>query len=457
MYNILSYTHVLTFYFLFLFSTFNKSYLLFFQVIKSLKALKMADTRLDIVELKSSNFARWRNDVQVALIVAQCSDAVEHEAKPDAFPDDQWLVISRNARAIILKALRDDYWRVAPGDSPYQIMATIEDAFRPTSSLIAIMKLCKFFSLSQGVSNGDVVKEITSAFAELQHSLHASPVLQQVVTIDPSVRTAILAFALEKTDPTAAAQIKDRFEKNEITFEQAVSLLAEIRVTHGPRITGNPSVNTAQTDGNACVNCNGRHPVEKCWFRDPSLAPERLRSKICTKCKKIGHPTKSCTAFPASSSSVSAASTNVHFSFGVRHLVYSASSADSATVIVDSGATIHMMHDKSLFSSYVSGPPSVTHSVYTASGQSLPVAGYGTITLQITNARSGKKHTLDITDALHVPDLKENLLSVAALDRKGLELTTANGKMIARHNGQFVASASLNSQTSQYHLSYSKV
>ena len=101
-------------------------------MIKSLKALKMADTRLDIVELKPSNFARWRNDVQVALIVAQCSDAVEHEVKPDAFSDDQWFIISRNARAIILKALRDDYWRAAPGDSPYQIMATIEDAFRPT-------------------------------------------------------------------------------------------------------------------------------------------------------------------------------------------------------------------------------------------------------------------------------------------------------------------------------------
>lgn len=419
----------------------------------------MADSRIDIVELKEGNFARWRNDVQVALIIAQCSEVVEQEQRPHGITEEQWTTLARNARAIILKALRDEYWRVAPGDSPFRILQTIEAAFQPTSSLIAIMKLCKFFALSQG-DNGDIVREITSAYSELQHALRASPVLQNAVVIDQSVRTAILAFALEKSDPTAASQIKERFELNAITFEQAVSRLAEVRVTHKGAVTGNPVVNSLSDQG-SCTNCKGKHPFEKCWFRDPSLAPERLRSRICTRCKKIGHATKSCPIlFSASTVSERTAkyeSQTEHVVLGVRHVVYSTCAGSPSPIIVDSGATIHMMHDREMFSTYENGPPSVANSVFTASGQPLPVMGRGNVCLETFNVRSGVKQTLEITDVLHVPDLKENIISVAVLDKKGVEITTGNGKMIVRKDGKFLASATLSPETSQYHLSYSRI
>tara|TARA_R110002050_G_scaffold300579_1_gene470595 strand:+ start:18 stop:1280 length:1263 start_codon:yes stop_codon:yes gene_type:complete len=420
----------------------------------------MADSRFDVVELKSNNFARWRNDVQVALVIAQCSEAVEFEDQPDDIPDDRWLMITRNARAIILKALRDDYWRVSPGDSAFAILRTIREAFQPTSSLIAVMKLCKFFLLSQGIGNAsDAVKEVTSAFAELQHALQASPVLVNTVVIDPSIRTAVLAFALEKSDPTAASQIKERFERNAISFEQAVSLLAEIRVTHRSSVTGNP-VSVNAVEGKLCPNCSGHHTIEKCWFRDPSLAPERLKQKICTICKKIGHPTKNCPSrgTNAVSTSESAGSGNVpHFTFGVRHKVYTATTDSVPTIIVDSGATIHMMSDRTIFSKYESGPPLITNKVFTASGQSLPVTGHGSVAVQVPNLRTGVTHVLELTDVLHVPDLKENILSVSTLDKKGIEITTGNQKMILRHGGKFVASATLSEATSQYHLTFTKL
>ena len=423
----------------------------------------MAESRVDIVELKTNNFTRWRNDVQVALIIAQCSEAVEFDAKPDNFTEDQWMVAQRNAQAIILKALKDDYWRVAQGDTPFQILRTIQDAFQPTSSLITVMKICKFFFLSKGVTGSeDIVKEVTSAFAELQHALRASPNLQNTVVIDPSVRTAVLAFALEKSDPAAAAQIKERFERNAITFEQAVSLLAEIRITHRSAVTGNPSANAVSGE-NLCSHCNGHHSIERCWFRNPQLAPEKLRGKICTFCKKIGHATRSCPRSQMAATATSsnqdgaASSSQTHFTFGVRHDVFAATTTPS-TIIVDSGATIHMMFDKEMFTTYNAGPPpTAIQNVYTASGQPLPVTGYGTVSLDIDNVRTGGRHKFSVTDVLHVPDLKENILSVSTLDRKGVEITTGNQKMIIRSKGQFVASAMLSPTTSQYHLSYLKI
>ncbi len=422
-------------------------------MIKSL-SLPMADKRIDIVELKLNNFPRWRNDLQVALIFAKCSAAVEHEARPGDIDEDDWLKMCNNATAIILRALRDDYWRVAATDSPFQVIRKIEDAFQPTSSLITILNICRFFALSQGVSTGeDIVKEVTSLYAELRRSIQASDALRNLITIDASVRTAILAFALEKTDPIASQQIKERFERGAATFEQAVSLLAELRMCNRSTLTGTPTVAVAVAKRDPCPFCKGRHALSKCWFNDPSLAPERLKGKICTKCKTVGHSPDECKGKKSSSCNMS---DQEQYCFGIRHNVFTAtkSPGDVPPVILDSGCTIHMMTTRDIFSTYTPGCPASLSSVYTASGQPLPVVGHGSVTFRIENVRLKKNHDLSISNVLHVPDLKECILSVSTLDKKGIEFTTGNGKMILRYQGKFLASAPLDPDIQQYCLSY---
>ena len=56
-----------------------------------------------------------------------------------------------------------------------------------------------------------------------------------------------------------------------------------------------------------------------------------------------------------------------------------------------------------------------------------------------------------------MPDLRECILSVSTLDRKGIEITTSNGKSILRLNGKFIASAHLNEDIQQYCLDYQKI
>ena len=417
----------------------------------------MADKRIDIVELKSDNYQRWRNDLQVALIIAKCEVAVL-ENRPQLVAEDDWERICLNATAIILKALRDEFWRVSVTDSPFQILRKVEDAFQPTSALIAVLKLCSFFTLAQGINSGDIVKEITSTFSEMRRAIQASDALRHNVAIDENVRTAILAFAIEKSEPAASLQIKERFERGAITFEQAVSLLAEVRLTHRHVVTGPPTVN-ANTGGN-CGYCNGRHTLDKCWFNDPSLAPERLRNKICKNCKKVGHATSECSVTKTKANSVHDVSPLPrNFCFGVSHKVNAATSSSGATppVILDSGCTIHMMNSKSIFSSYIEGPPADPGTVFTASGQPLPVVGHGTVAFKIRNVRSGQAHVLTISDVLHVPALKENILSVATLDKKGINISIGNKKMILRNNGEFVCMASLCPETNQYQLVHKSI
>ena len=427
-------------------------------MIKSLTALKtlfdiMADKRMDVVELKANNYSRWRNDLQVALIFAKCADTVAVEVRPDDVDIEDWNRMCNNARAIILKSLRDDFWRVSPADTPFQAMRKIENAFQPTSSLITILNICKFFALSQGAAGQDIVKEITSAYAELRRSIDASDVLRNRITIDESVRTAILAFALEKTDPSAAQQIKERFERDEVTFEQALSLLAEVRISSRTHMTGTPLV-AAVKEG--CTFCKGRHPLTKCWFNDPSLAPDRLQGKICSKCKSIGHSSKDC---KGAKEKANAVSEQEMYCFNLSHFVFSASSSSTAKpiVILDSGCTTHMMPVRAVFHTYVSGPPENVTSVFTASGQVLNVLGHGSVSFEIENVRARKSHKLVVSNVLHVPDLKECILSVSTLDKKGMEVTTANGKSILRHSGKFIASAHLDPNIQQYCLEYLKI
>ena len=184
------------------------------------------------------------------------------------------------------------------------------------------------------------MKEITSCFSELQRSLQASEILRERIIIDESVRTAVLAFALEKTDPTASKQIKERFERNDMRFEEALSLLAELRVSNRAHTTtGTPTIAEVKE---GCTFCKGRHPLSKCWFNDPSLAPERLRGKICSKCKSIGHSAKDCKGPKEKAHSLSEQET---FCFGLSHFVCSTGSHSTSKplVILDSECTIHMM------------------------------------------------------------------------------------------------------------------
>ena len=422
--------------------------------------------RVDIVELKDDNYRRWRNDLEVALILAQCLPAAEHAAKPDNIDQAAWEVMQKNSRAIVIKALRDDFWRASPQDTTFEILRKVQDAKQPTSSLIAVLNICKFFSLTKSVMKpDDAIREITAAFAEMHRSIQASDFMRNRVVIDEAVRIAILAFSIEKTVPTASQQIKERFERNAITFEQATSLIAEVKVTADTSTSSSSSSSATPFVGqtetkSTCGFCKRQHSIEKCWFRNPSLASEKIRAKgICKSCKIIGHHTKDCkkNMKDESKQDLNKQLGKKKHVFTVRHmaLANSVPTEDAPpSIIIDSGCTTHMMYDRKLFSSYKDGPPNYAASVYTASGQSLSVAGYGSVTLAIENSRTKAMHDVQFSNVLHVPSLQQNILSVAVLDQKGIQLTTCNEKIILRHGNNFIASAHLSQESMQYNLLY---
>ncbi|CAI7785865.1 unnamed protein product [Closterium sp. NIES-54] len=108
---------------------------------------------------------------------------------------------------------------------------------------------------------------------------------------------------------------------------------------------------------------------------------------------------------------------------------------------LDTGATQHMTHSAS-FLTYVGAPGDVTRVVF-GNHKSPPVVGVGSTRLIVDGG------PVDITNVLHVPGLKVNLLSVTQLAKKGVKVTIDDAKMNIFWKGEQFAQGVLNRELYQ--------
>lgn len=96
----------------------------------------------------------------------------------------------------------------------------------------------------------------------------------------------------------------------------------------------------------------------------------------------------------------------------------------------DSGATVHVCNNETLFKDYkvMNGCE-----VLMGNNDSAKVIGEGSVELQFT---SGKR--LMLVNVLHVPDIRKNLVSASLLCKKGFKTVLDSDKLILFKNGLFV-------------------
>ena len=106
--------------------------------------------------------------------------------------------------------------------------------------------------------------------------------------------------------------------------------------------------------------------------------------------------------------------------------------------ICDSGCTAHMTFDKSLFDTYENVSDA---SVEMGTKATTKVVGCGSITLNMQYGSSYRLRKLE--NVLHIPSFEYSLLSVSAMDKKGMKATFGDAKCVI-HKGSFtVADGSL--------------
>jgi hypothetical protein len=97
----------------------------------------------------------------------------------------------------------------------------------------------------------------------------------------------------------------------------------------------------------------------------------------------------------------------------------------------DSGATIHVCNNKTLFKEYVEAGNGLE--VLMGNHNTVKVLGTGRVELK---SSSGKK--LVLINVYHVPDIKKNLVSASLLSKNGVKAVLESDKLILSKNGVFV-------------------
>lgn len=94
-------------------------------------------------------------------------------------------------------------------------------------------------------------------------------------------------------------------------------------------------------------------------------------------------------------------------------------SANESLWIVDSGATLHMSKSSELLSNFT---PQFGHNVIISDGSTIPIQGYGTLTIFLKDERNHLTHTLILDNVAVVPKLSVNLISVRALTSSNVSI-----------------------------------
>lgn len=152
-----------------------------------------------------------------------------------------------------------------------------------------------------------------------------------------------------------------------------------------------------------CKHCGKKgHPPFKCWKR-PDVK--------CGKCNKMGHDEKICRSEYYHKENAQMANEQEEEQLFVASCFASSSSSDCW--LIDSGCTNHMTGDEELFREL---DRSQVSKVRIGNGAHIDVKGKGTVAIE--SCRGTKL----ISEVLFVPEIDQNLLSVAQLTEKGFKV-----------------------------------
>ena len=105
---------------------------------------------------------------------------------------------------------------------------------------------------------------------------------------------------------------------------------------------------------------------------------------------------------------------------------------NSKNWVVDSGATRHICANRDAFTSYtlVGDDKKV---VFLGDSHTAQVLGKGKVMLKLTSVK-----TLVLSDVLHVPNIRANLISVALLGKVGVKVSFEYDRILMTKNNIFV-------------------
>ncbi|KAM2859524.1 hypothetical protein COP2_024947 [Malus domestica] len=369
-------------------------------------------TRLEVDKFNgSNNFGMWQCEVMDVLYQQELDMVLED--KPEDIDDKQWTRINLHAcaaiRSFLDKELKYPYMKET---SAKELWTKLEEKYMTKSAenRLFLKKRLFRFQYRLGISMHEHLNDYNKILADLANL--------DVKIPDEDKALCLLNSLPDDYDHLTTTLL---YGKSEVKLDEVSAAL----VNHECR---KKELKTHNSQTEAFV-ARGRTEERKSGKRGKSRSKSRGKFPVkdeCAFCRKKGHWKKDCPKLKNKEKEKAGSEANIaksgddDFEFA---LASSYADGHSNEWILDSGCTYHMCPIREWFSNFEELDGGV---VLMGNNNACKTQGIGKVCLKMHDGT-----VRELSDVRYVPDMKKNLISLGALESKGLKITMEGGVLKA--------------------------
>ena len=399
-----------------------------------------------IEKLCDSNFHAWKQKIVLILALKDLDDFIENDPPTEEKELSMWMKNDRKARAIIGLSLSDEHLEhVRDVTTAKEMWKAIMNVFERHTLLNKLTARRKFYTVKMEIDEKVLtylnrVKQLASTLKSMNIDIDDQETAMAALNGLPSSYESLIV-ALDAIGNDDKAFTFDLVKSRLLQEEQRVSERDfSMLKSNESAFVGVPGRNNGKSFGGSkpknkfanhrCKNCgNFGHTEEACWGKDingqrPPNPYKKSNAAFVGEHQTQTNDTKllSESDYVCLMGRISGSS----FPKGI------------SSWITDSGCTAHICFDQSMFHEYESAKDMTVEMGTKATAE---VVGKGSVVLDMQCGADYSTRRLD--NVLHVPSFEYNLLSVSAIDKKGMSTTFGDGKVVIQKDGLTVATGSL--------------
>ncbi len=385
-------------------------------------------------------WTQWIDGIEDAVEIRGWEYLLMAPAAQRALPKDDAAAI-RNA-AVLRSAIRrsmaaDNYLYIEGLKDPYDCLQALKRVYECNNDAMAGHLWSQFtnYRLPDGASVEDAystLRKIAMRLALLSHDERVPDTLFKRRLIDSlpaRYNQTVEALKVSGTRSTTAEEILNLLKNSK--GEEGVATVEAAQDKDYAQWTKDTlsGSNYRRGSGLHRNTGNARSTQERSNVQGRNSARGRSSAKgkgpQCWKCNQYGHIQRDCPKNAAEGRAYASAEVP-DYAWTVR---LAGEAVSCSRWQLDSGCTAHMTPSRDAFTDY----RPYTRDVVVASGEALKAVGKGTVCLNHGDAK------IVLREALHVPGLSTNLVSIHQLTERGFKFEFGAAEAIARRNGQVMA------------------
>jgi len=363
-----------------------------------------------IDKLTDSNYHIWKRKIKRVLGYRDLEDHIDADEKPPTDPTalKQWKKEDKKTQAIIELTISDDHFKqIGDLSSALETWNALRDLFQRKTLLNKLSARRRFYTAKMG--DGETAMSFMSRVYQLADDCQAMD-----VSIDDKETAMTVLCGLHAKYEHLIVAIDAAADDTKLSMDFVKSRLLQEEQRMSDREDVKPSLDAALVNnGNSvgssdvvCGYCKKKYHTEStCWKKHPHLRPKRGKQN---QTGMVANAPDNSEAHDEES----------YVCLMAGKMNPTASRASAAEWIIDSGATAHICHDRSMFCTIEDIEP-FDISIGDKSG--IRAEGRGKV--ELTLSVCGKSRRCMLNEVLFAPTMGYNMLSVSAMRKLGVQTT----------------------------------